>query len=116
MTLGRMFLPFTCRACACQSHLLLERQVRILWASWHVVTVMGWCLAVVLFWLVPPSSRHIVSFPLPEAIAISLFASSMLVLLGTKGRAPRLGGPFHRGNPDRGWAVRGRVIQLNKLP
>lgn len=28
---------------------LRERQVRILWASWHLVTVLGWALSALLW-------------------------------------------------------------------
>lgn len=37
--------------------LLSESNVRILWASWHALTVFGWAIAFLLFWL----SQH--SFP-----------------------------------------------------
>ena len=65
---------------------LHESHVRILWASWHVVTAMGWCIAVVLAWLALPSSEKLASPLLAEAIAAAMLASSLLVLIGTKGR------------------------------
>ena len=43
---------------------LRERHVRILWASWHLATVFGWC------------------------IAAAPLAGAFLVLVGTKGRHP----------------------------
>ena len=38
---------------------LREAHVRILWASWHVLTVFGWCIAALLLWLshAPPQQR-----------------------------------------------------------
>jgi len=68
--------------------LLRERHVRILWASWHLVSIMGSGMAVLLFWLAMPSSRHLVHSAATGVIAISMLASSLLVLVGTKGRHP----------------------------
>ena len=68
--------------------LLRERHVRILWAAWHVVTVMGWGLAAVLLWLsLPASERPVLSFLAGIAIAATL-AGSLLVLIGTGGKHP----------------------------
>jgi hypothetical protein len=65
---------------------LREPHVRILWASWHLVTVMGWCIAAGLFWIALPSSMHLVQSVVPKVVAASMLASSFLVLIGTKGR------------------------------
>lgn len=68
--------------------LLRERHVRILWASWHLVSVLGWALTAILI-AVALSPGH----PLPStwlvkvAIAASL-AGSALVLFATRGRHP----------------------------
>ena len=63
-----------------------ERHVRILWASWHVLTALGWCLAAIFFWLAraPPAGSD---FP-SQAIVSATLASSALVLVGTQGRHP----------------------------
>ncbi len=67
---------------------LRERHVRILWASWHLVTVFGWCIAAALAWLAQPAQAPLAaSFP-TWAIAVSLLAGAFLVLVGTKGRHP----------------------------
>ncbi len=65
---------------------LREPHVRILWASWHVVTMMGWCIAIFLFWLALPSSKDLESSLPVQAAAISMLASSMLVFIGTRGK------------------------------
>ena len=65
---------------------LREPHVRILWASCHLVTVMGWCIAAGLFWLALPSSIHLVQSVAPKAVAATMLASSFLVLIGTKGK------------------------------
>jgi hypothetical protein len=60
--------------------------VRILWASWHVLTVFGWCLAAILFLLsqTQPAGSAVFS----QVIAIAVLAGSALVLVGTQGKHP----------------------------
>ena len=67
---------------------LREPHVRILWASWHVVTAMGWCVAKTLFWLSLPLSKHLAQSLFAEAAVAPMLASSILVLVGTKGKHP----------------------------
>jgi hypothetical protein len=69
-------------------HVLHEPHVRILWASWHVVTALGWCVAAVLLWLGQPSQAQLAQSVVAKAVVGALFVSSMLVLVGTKGRHP----------------------------
>lgn len=66
--------------------ILHESHVRILWASWHVATVLGWCVSVVLMWLgqIAPSSPG--ALLAAKAIVTAMAACSLLVLVGTKGR------------------------------
>ena len=67
---------------------LQQRHVRILWASWHVLTVFGWSFAAVLFLLASePSAGHLRS-SLLQAIAIAVLCGSSLVFYGTKARHP----------------------------
>ena len=66
---------------------LREPYVRIIWASWHVVTVMGWCVAVFLAWGAVQVSSAGFHFFL-HTISITMLACSVLVLVGTKGRHP----------------------------
>ena len=65
---------------------LREPHVRILWASWHVVTVLGWCLAALLLCLALPTSSAMAQLPVAHAISGSMLASSILVLVGTRGK------------------------------
>ena len=68
--------------------LLREHHVRILWATWHIGTVMGWAMGAMLFRLaLAPSVATDHNF-FAIAIGVSAFGSSMLVLVGTKGRHP----------------------------
>ncbi len=67
---------------------LRERNIRILWASWHLVTVFGWALAAVLLWLAfVPQRGSLHSFSV-GVIVLAYFAGAVLVLVGTKGRHP----------------------------
>ena len=68
--------------------LLRERHVRILWASWHIVTVFGWALGAILLQLA--FSAHNIGFQafVEHTIIFAMLASSFLVLIGTKGMHP----------------------------
>ena len=68
--------------------LLAERDVRILWASWHVLTVFGWCIASILLWLSLPSSSTSSAWFIEQAVIIAMLAGSALVFIGTKARHP----------------------------
>ena len=65
---------------------LRERNIRIIWATWHLATVYGLGFAVVLFRLAfghPMSSSLVTS-----AIVFASLGGAILVLVGTKGRHP----------------------------
>jgi hypothetical protein len=68
--------------------LLRESNVRILWASWHVLTVFGWLIAAILFWLSRQSSQQSSYVFIETAIIVSMLAGSAFVLVGTKARHP----------------------------
>ena len=68
--------------------LLRERHVRILWASWHILTVLGWCVATILWCLAQnfplSQSHHFVA----RAIAVAMLASATIVFVSTKAKHP----------------------------
>ena len=68
--------------------LLKERHVRILWASWHIVTVFGWAFAAVMMRLAFPTDNDLLQTFVKHTIIASMLVSALLVLLGTKGRHP----------------------------
>lgn len=69
--------------------LLAARQVRILWASWHLVTLFGWCLAIILWYLADVNiTSSVVYMSLVNAISITMFCGAFLVLFATKGKHP----------------------------
>ncbi len=69
-------------------HVLGEGHVRILWASWHIVTVFGWCIGAVLWRLALPSAAQNLTEFEAQSFAIAALAASILVFVGTKARHP----------------------------
>ncbi|MCI4569032.1 hypothetical protein [Lysobacter sp. CFH 32150] len=67
---------------------LKERNIRNLWATWHIVTVLGWAFGFVLLRLSRPTDEQTLRMLLEIITVIAFFASSLLVLIGTKGRHP----------------------------
>ena len=65
---------------------LRERNIRIIWATWHLATVFGWAFAGVLFRLAfgHPSPIALIL----NAIVFAYLGGAILVLIGTKGRHP----------------------------
>ena len=63
-------------------------QTRILWASWHLVTVMAWAFTALLLWLAQPSAQAASSGTVEGAIAAALTAGAILVLCSNRGRHP----------------------------
>ena len=68
--------------------LLRGHHVRILWATWHVVTVLGWAVAAVLLLLAAEPVLGPLHVALLQVIALAMMASGALVLVGTRGRHP----------------------------
>lgn len=72
-----------------QGHTLLkERHVRIIWASWHIVTIFGWSFGAVLINLSISSSAATSTHFILSAIIISMTISALLVLFSTKAKHP----------------------------
>lgn len=65
-----------------------ERHIRILWATWHVVTVFGFAFAVVLFRLGSAATAASIQATMLAATGAAFLGASILVLIGTKGRHP----------------------------
>lgn len=62
--------------------------VRILWASWHVLTVFGWGMAAIVVELAKPTARGSGNDVVEQAIMVSMLVGSVLVLIATKARHP----------------------------
>jgi hypothetical protein len=68
--------------------LLRESNVRILWASWHVLSVFGIGIAAVLLWLSQPSAGSVPQAFVRGAFAAAMLSGSALVLVATRARHP----------------------------
>ena len=66
---------------------LKERHLRILWATWHLASIFGWCIGAILIKIAVMQNLEIVDFIL-NSIIYTMFLSSVLVLVGTKGKHP----------------------------
>ncbi len=69
-------------------NILDERHIRILWASWHIVTIFGWCIAYVLLRLALPTTNTGLIEIIEQAFFIAILTSAALVFISTKARHP----------------------------
>lgn len=68
--------------------ILKERHVRILWGTWHAVSVLAWGLSLILWQLAGQPDPEAVYPGTLITISISVLASAMLVFIGTRARHP----------------------------
>ena len=66
---------------------LRERHLRILWANWHLTSVLGWGLAALLILFARSSDLSAYALHI-RIIAIAMLTGSVLVLYATRGRHP----------------------------
>lgn len=61
----------------------------IIWATWHIVSFFGLAIAATLFYIsrMAQIESELIHFMI-NTISIAMFASSLLVLIGTKARHP----------------------------
>ena len=67
---------------------LREFQVRILWGSWHLVTIFGWGLSAALIRLARPDMPADLRVGLAGIVAVALAAAALLVAGATRGKHP----------------------------
>lgn len=67
---------------------LRERHIRILWATWHLATVLGWAFAGILFKLASKSADDPLDAFVLASVVIAYAVGGLLVLIATKGRHP----------------------------
>ena len=67
---------------------LREFQVRILWGSWHLVTVLGWALSALLWRLGTGAAGAELGTWVADVAAAAALASGLLVFFATEGRHP----------------------------
>lgn len=69
---------------------LKERHLRIIWATWHLASLFGWCIGAFLWKISLEQGKldsELIEFMIQSAF-YTMFASSFLVLIGTKGKHP----------------------------
>ena len=67
-----------------------EQHLRIIWATWHLSSFFGWCIGAFLIKISVTQgilNAESISF-LIYSILIAMVASSLLVLIATKGKHP----------------------------
>ena len=67
---------------------LQARNVRILWATWHLASVFAWALAGLLWQLAREPGAALSARLVLSASAAAFVVGSLLVLVGTRGRHP----------------------------
>lgn len=67
---------------------LQGRHVRILWATWHLASVLAWALAALLWHLAQQPALVVSRSVVLGATAGGFLASALLVLVATRGRHP----------------------------
>ena len=67
---------------------LREFQTRILWACWHLASLLGFALAGLLLWLATPAARAASAGVVEGLIAATMVACAALVLWSNRGRHP----------------------------
>ncbi len=73
-----------------KSEALKERHLRILWATWHLASVFGWCIGAILI-KISIEYNELKSTSIDfiiQSIIYTMFLASLLVLVGTKGKHP----------------------------
>jgi len=69
---------------------LKERQLRIIWVTWHLASIFGWCIGFIIVQISLDQGELSGDFIglIIKSIVVSMFLASLLVLIGTKGRHP----------------------------
>ncbi|GGG57236.1 hypothetical protein GCM10011414_28860 [Croceivirga lutea] len=69
---------------------LKERHLRIIWATWHLASFFGWCIGALLLKITMKQTELSADFMqfITITITITMFCSSFLVFIGTKGKHP----------------------------
>lgn len=65
---------------------LKKQHIGILWATWHLATVLAWAFGSILFGLASPIQEGTLQVLVKNAATIAFLSSSFLVLIGTKGK------------------------------
>ena len=67
---------------------LKERHLRIIWATWHLTSLFGWCIGAILLEVATKyniQTNELLQFILTST-TITMLCSSLLVFIATKGK------------------------------
>ncbi len=67
---------------------LQQRHIRIIWATWHIVSLLGFGIGGFLYCIALPNNTLDFNFVMKSAIALPLLLSALLVLVATKAKHP----------------------------
>ena len=69
---------------------LKERHLRIIWATWHLASIFGWCIGIILVKISLSQNDLNLKFiaMIIQSMMYTMFAGSLLVLIGTKRKHP----------------------------
>ncbi|WP_323758397.1 hypothetical protein [Roseivirga sp.] len=69
---------------------LKERHLRIIWATWHLTSLFGWCIGALLVKIAIEKNRQVTELTdfLITSARYTMLTSSILVLVATKGKHP----------------------------
>lgn len=69
---------------------LKEPHLRIIWATWHLASIFGWCIGAMLLKIsfTPDALNSNLIAIIIQSIIYSMFSGSLLVLIATKGKHP----------------------------
>lgn len=70
------------------ARVLRERHVRILWGSWHLVTLLGWALSALLWRLGTSAFDAALALWVTDVVGMATLASGVLVFVATRGNHP----------------------------
>lgn len=65
---------------------LLEKHVRILWATWHIASIFGWALGILLIKI--SIGQELASSEYIQYTGWAMFCSGVLVFIATKAKHP----------------------------
>ncbi len=69
---------------------LKKGHLRIIWATWHLLSFFGWCIGALLIHIAlnqSPRNAEFINFVINSTV-LTMLASSLLVLIATKGKHP----------------------------
>lgn len=69
---------------------LREKHLRIIWATWHLASIFGWCIGAILIKISLVQDELNPAFVdlIVQSIVVAMVAGSVIVVYATKGRHP----------------------------